>query len=363
MTTAHLPPSDRPLVSVIIPHWRGWDILRRCLESLKLISYRQTDILLVDNGCDDGSVDKARQQFPNLRVISAVRNLGFAGGCNLGLREARGELVLLLNDDAAVTADFLEPLVAAMVGDRRIAACQPKILSIVEQQRFDYAGAAGGLMDALGFPFCRGRIFLTLEEDHAQYDQSQEIFWASGACCLLRMSAVRDVGFLDEGFFAHMEEIDLQWRMHLAGYHVAAVPTSVVLHQAGSSLSGDAPHKLYLNHRNGLIMVLKNYSVSRLSWIVPARILLDLLAFVFRLLRLEVAGAFSIFKSLGFVAVHMPSILTRRGESQAARRVPDREVMLAIYPRSIVWDYFVLGRKKFSDLHRNAGSASGHAGI
>ncbi len=344
------PATSWPLVSIIIPHWRGQKILQRALSSLQRISYRPLEILLIDNGCDDGSIAEAQHKFPGVRVIVAERNLGFAGGCNLGLHLAAGKYALLFNDDAEATPDFLEPLVEIMENDPQVAACQPKIRSLEFPEKFDYAGANGGFLDIFGFPFCRGRIFMTLEDDRGQYDDRCDLFWASGACCLLRLSALQQVGLLDVNFFAHMEEIDLDWRLHLAGYRVVSAPESEVRHHAGSTLHPDKPYKIYLNHRNSLIMMMKNYSARNLLWVLPGRLLLDTVAFWYRVFHGDFRRALAIVRAGLHVVRHWRSIISRRRENQKHRRVSDRDLMQRIYRRSIVWDYFIAGRKFFSML-------------
>jgi hypothetical protein len=266
------------------------------------------------------------------------------------LRTANGKYALLFNDDAEATPDFLAPLVEAMESDPQVAACQPKIRSLEFPEKFDYAGANGGFLDVFGFPFCRGRIFMALEDDRGQYDETCDIFWASGACCLLRLSALQQTGLLDVDFFAHMEEIDLDWRLHLAGYRIVSVPAAVVRHQAGSTLHPDKPYKIYLNHRNSLIMMMKNYAAATLLWVLPGRLLLDAVAFVYRLLHLDFRRALAIVRAGIHVLLHWRSIQARRQWSQKRRRVSDREIMQCIYRRSIVWDYFIAGRKFFSML-------------
>jgi GT2 family glycosyltransferase len=344
------PTTRWPLVSIIIPHWRGQKILQRSLASLRRLSYRPVEILLIDNGCDDGSIAAAQQEFPEVRVLATGKNLGFAGGGNWGLRHAAGQYALLFNDDAEATPNFLEPLVEVMESDPQVAACQPKIRSLEFPEKFDYAGANGGFLDVFGFPFCRGRIFMTLEDDHGQYDEACDLFWASGACCLLRQSALQQVGLLDVEFFAHMEEIDLNWRLHLARYRVVSVPSSVVRHQAGSTLHPDKPFKIYLNHRNSLIMMMKNYAARTLWWVLPGRLLLDAIAFWYRIFHFDFSRALAIVRASLHIARHGRSIYARRCASQKRRQVSDRELMQRIYRRSIVWDYFIAGRKFFSRL-------------
>lgn len=348
--SAFAPAPRWPLVSIIIPHWRGHKILQRALASLRRLSYKPVEILVIDNGCDDDSILAVRQEFPEVRVLATGKNLGFAGGGNWGLRHAAGKYALLFNDDAEATPNFLEPLVEIMESDPQVAACQPKIRSLEFPEKFDYAGANGGFLDMFGFPFCRGRIFMTLEDDRGQYDEVCDLFWASGACCLLRQSALQQVGLLDVEFFAHMEEIDLNWRLHLARYRVVSVPSSVIRHQAGSTLHPDNPFKIYLNHRNSLVMMLKNYAPRTLWWILPGRLLLDAVAFCYRIFHFDFGRALAIVRAVLHVARHGRSIYLRRRASQKHRQVSDRELMQRIYRRSIVWDYFVAGRKIFSRL-------------
>jgi hypothetical protein len=341
-------------VSIIIPHWRGKEILVRCLESLASAELTEAEIILVDNGSTDGSVDGAQDRFPGLRLLRSERNLGYAGGCNIGLKEASGRYALLLNDDALVTPGFLRPLIEAMETGSGIGACQPKILSIANPRQFDYAGASGGYMDVLGFPFCRGRIFDTVEPDNGQYDDAREIFWASGACCLLRMDALRRVGFFDEDFFAHMEEIDLQWRMRLAGYRIIVVPQSVVRHDAGSTLQQDTPRKVFLNHRNNLTMMAKNLTNRKLLVVVPLRMFFEVGAILLRLLSFQPGNAWAIVRAVASFLAGLPGVLKRKNVSAVPRVLSDHDVIGALYRRSVVIDYYLLRRRSFSRLPASA---------
>ncbi len=341
-----------PLVSIIIPHWRGAEILPRALHSLQEHTVIPHEIIVVDNGCDDGSIALAHERFARIKIIAAGKNLGFASGCNFGLRVARGKYAALFNNDAVATPLWLEPMVEAMENDARIAACQPKILSLLHTGYFDYAGAAGGLIDFLGYPFCRGRIFSTIEPDHGQYDQPAEIFWASGACCLLRSSVLAEIGLLDEAFFAHMEEIDLNWRMHLAGYRVMAVPQSRIYHQAGSTLHAASPHKTYLNHRNGLILLIKNYAPAPLGLVFPLRLVLDMIEALRLLVILRGRHAAMVLRALGEVLWRMPEFWRKRRNSRSMCRVSHATMRNKLYPRSLIWDYFIRRRTRCSDLPR-----------
>ena len=338
------------MVSIIIPHWRGKEILLRGLRALREHTSLPHEIILVNNGSDDGSIAAAQQHFAAVRVVAAGKNLGFAGGCNLGLRAAASKYVVLFNNDAVATPHWLEPLVAAMEDDARLAACQPKLLSFDRPEYFDYAGAGGGFIDALGYPFCRGRIFDTIEKDERQYEGAREVFWASGACCLLRASALAEVGLLDESFFAHMEEIDLNWRLHLAGYRVAAVPSSRVYHQAGSTLQAAAPRKTYLNHRNGLILLLKNYATAPLWFVFPMRLLLDLAEAARQFCGGRFRHAFMVVRAVVEVLLRLPRLLRQRRQVQRLRKISVAALRAKFYRRSIIWDYFVRGLKKFSEL-------------
>ncbi len=338
------------LVSIIIPHWRGEEILMRSLRSLHQHTSLPFEIVLVNNGCEDGSIEAAQKNFPGLRLVATGKNLGFAGGCNAGMRAAAGEYFALFNNDAVATAHWLEPLVAALASDPRIAACQPKILSIDRPEYFDYAGACGGFLDFLGYPFCRGRMFSTLEKDERQYEDAIEVFWASGACCLLRRSTLEDVGLLDEAFFAHMEEIDLNWRLQLAGYRVLAVPSARVYHQAGSTLQAASPRKTYLNYRNGLIMLLKNHATAPLLLVFPLRLLLDGIEALRQLVSLRGRHAVMIVRAIFEVLLRLPRTLAQRRQVQRLRKISANALRKKFYHRSIAWDYFILRKRRFSEL-------------
>ena len=342
--------TDFPLVSIIIPHWRGTGILLRCLENLRKTSYVSFEVLLINNGSDDDSIAMAKKHFEEVEVLAIGRNLGYAGACNVGLCKVSGKYAVLLNNDAVVTPDWLQALVEVMEGDEQIAACQPKIRSLNLPDVFDYAGAVGGYIDLLGYPFCRGRIFTTLEKDRGQYETQKDIFWASGACCMLRTSVVRKIGLLDGDFFAHMEEIDLNWRMHLAGYRIVAVPSSLVYHQAGSTLKPVSPHKTYLNHRNGLALLLKNYSINRLVWILPLRLLMDYLNLLREFSTLRWQHGYMILRAHLYLIQNLQEIIKKRQASQQIRQIPEIDMTKKFYSRSIVWDYFIRKRKHFSQL-------------
>ena len=340
----------KPLVSIIIPHHNGEALLRRCLQSIVNDPYEPREIIIVDNASSDSSIDAAAREFAGLRVLHPGKNLGYAGGCNFGMQQAKGDYFLLFNNDAVATPGWLPKLVAFAEAQADVAAVQPKIKSLSNKSSFDYAGAAGGEIDIFGYPFARGRIFFTIEEDRGQYDAPVDIFWASGACVLVRRAAIETTGMLDESFFAHMEEIDLSWRFWLAGYRVAYFPEVVIYHEAGSTLAQGSPRKVYFNHRNSLLMLLKNYTGKNLLWIMPVRLLLEGVACLFHLAMLRVASAAAIVRAWLALPKFAKSIRTQRKAIRAFRRHSDRDVMRRMFRNSIVIQYFLFGRKTYRSL-------------
>jgi len=337
--------------AVIIPHCNGWEILDNCLRSLKSSGDGGFAVYLVDNGSTDASPQRARQAHPWIEIIPAGSNLGFAAGCNLGIRSTQEEFVVLLNNDTEVTPGWLEELIRVMDSDSTIAAAQPKIRWLKNREMLDYAGGAGGLLDIYGYPFCRGRLFETLEPDLGQYDHSPaDIFWASGSASIFRRSALQQSGLLDEDFFMHMEEIDLCWRLHLLGYRVVAAPRACVFHLSGGSLPSGRYLKMYLNHRNSLLMLLKNYSLKTLCWIWPIRMALEMASLAKALASKNWAWARAIVAANCWIMEHPYKIIDRRRKAQRLRRLSDHEVMKMMYPGSIAWQYFVGGRTRASQL-------------
>jgi GT2 family glycosyltransferase len=234
--------------------------------------------------------------------------------------------------------------------DDQVAACQPKLLSIQRPTFFDYAGACGGLLDIFGYPFTRGRIFQHIEKDEGQYDGARQTFWATGACVMLRRSALQTTGLFDEDFFAHMEEIDLCWRLQIAGYRVQVAPSSVVRHQAGSTLRQHSPQKIYLNHRNSLVMLLKNYSLLSIAWILPLRLALEIVTVFAYGAWSDMRSAAAVARAFGGFLARIPATLKKRAAVQQVRRRSDRELRALLYRRSIVIDYFVLRRQTWAQL-------------
>jgi hypothetical protein len=278
MSTINATTNQKP-VAVIILNWNGAKLLRKFLPSVVANTSKEiADVIVADNGSTDDSLDLLRSEFTEVAVLPFPENLGFAGGYNRALRETGYQYTVLLNSDVETPAGWLEPLYDFMEKHSHAAACQPKILSYTDKSKFEYAGAAGGYIDRNGYPYCRGRLFDTVEVDNGQYDNATEVFWATGAALMVRTELYNRVGGLDERFFAHMEEIDLCWRLLLMGESLWCVPASKVYHLGGGSLPVDNPRKTYLNFRNNLLLLHKNLPVEDLGPALFRRRLLDTVA-------------------------------------------------------------------------------------
>lgn len=340
-----------PLVSVIIPHYNGEVILKDCLSSLFKSTKLALEVILVDNGSTDSSVSMVKRDFPEVKIIALSENHGFAGGCNIGIRESTAPYVLILNNDTIHQAGWLELLTEKIESRSTVAAVQPKLLSYQEREYFDYSGAAGGEVDIFCFPFARGRIFEHIEKDSGQYDNYPDrIFWASGTACLAKRRILVDAGLFDEEYFAHMEEIDLQWRMHLMGYETVAEPRSIIYHRSGYTLGAEAPLKKYLNHRNSLITFLSNYSLPVTSYLLLPRIALDIMALLFALFIFDFSRCLAIVKAYFFVIAHPKIITSKRKKVKAIRTVNDRKILSNMYKGSIALAYYLFRKKRYSDL-------------
>jgi len=343
--------SDSAFVSIVIPHYNGSVMLKKCLESLQKTTYPNFNIIIVDNASQDDSVKMVSENFPSMEIIKLDSNKGYAGGCNAGIvATENSDYVVLFNNDALVEPEWLTILVDVMESDDSIAACQPKILSIKNKGYFDYSGAAGGLMDKYAYPFARGRILATIEQDNGQYDDSATIFWASGTACILRVSALEKVGTLDEVFFAHMEEIDLCWRLRLSGYKITVAPKSIIYHQSGATLSAETFKKKYLNHRNSLIMMLKNYSILSLIKLFPLRIIIESMALGHSLITLDLNRFSGIIAAFLWLLTHPIYLISARKRSQSVRVIGDEEILNHLYDGSIALSYYIKGKKTVKEL-------------
>lgn len=329
-------------LSVVILNWNGRRHLERYLPSVVAHTEGDAEVVVADNGSTDDSLQWLRLNYPDVRVIRLDRNYGFAGGYNRALREVESEYVLLLNSDVEVTAGWWQPLVEVLDTESDVAAVAPKLLADMERTKFEYAGAAGGFIDYLGYPFCRGRILSNVEEDRGQYDNRRDIFWASGAAMCCRREVFESLGGFDEDFFAHMEEIDLQWRMQLAGWRIVVEPKSVVYHLGGGTLPASS-RKIFLNHRNNLAMLFKCASPMQRAVVAVVRPATDMLEAFVNLVTLHPQRALAIVRAWGeFIAWH--GALSRKRKAVVRTKKVDN-----IYRNSIVLRY-IFGGRKFNNM-------------
>ena len=330
-------------IAVVILNWNGKAFLERFLAAVVQFSSTRASVVVVDNDSSDDSVSYLKKHHPEVEVICNEENGGFAKGYNDGLRQVEADYYVLLNSDVEVSQGWLEPMLELMDHDSSVAACQPKILCWDAKDTFEYAGAAGGFMDAYGYPFCRGRIFDVLEKDAGQYDDACEIFWATGACLMVRASLYHEFDGLDEDFFAHMEEIDFCWRLKNAGHKLMVCPDSTVYHVGGGTLPKSSPHKTYLNFRNNLYLLVKNLPAERLWKVLVIRWFLDLLASFRFLLSGKLGEAYAVWKAqcrfLGSLSRFMKK---RRALVQAP--------VSGIYHGCLVLEHFLGGINTFSKL-------------
>ncbi|MFI3331370.1 MAG: glycosyltransferase family 2 protein [Rikenellaceae bacterium] len=325
-------------VKVVILNWNGASHLREFLPSVIATTPKKYEIIVVDNGSSDESLSVLENEFEGITIMRFSENYGYAGGYNKALMGLEGDYFLLLNSDVEPAVGYLDTLVDFITRDEKIAALAPKILSYRDKTKFEYAGASGGFIDSLGYPFCRGRIFKTLESDHGQYDTSREVFWASGACMLVRADFFKCSGGFDDKFFAHMEEIDLCWRAQKMGYKVMVCPQSLVYHLGGGSLSEDSPFKLKLNFRNNLAMMYKNLPRSKRAMVIFVRMILDGVSAMIYLMQ----GKKQYYKSV--VTAHRE--FKKMKPYLRLKRIEEKNKPTAIYHGSIILRYF-LGFKRF----------------
>ncbi len=331
-------------VAVIILNWNGEKLLREFLPSvLRNTNKALGRVIVVDNHSTDSSLEVLQKEFPTTECIVFDQNYGFAGGYNAAIKQIETEYVVLLNSDVEVAPGWLEPLVKQLDENSEVVAVQPKILSWKQKDCFEYAGACGGYIDRYGFPFCRGRLLSVTEKDKGQYEDETEIFWGSGAALCIRREAYLECGGLDEAFFAHMEEIDLCWRLRNAGHHLKVVPASVVYHLGGASLPMNHPRKLFLNYRNNLLMLYKNLPADKRRCVLRIRVFLDITAAVVFLLK----GQWSNVKAIRD-AYSAYRKLRKNYKLTCVSRVEDS----CIFPGSLVWNYFVRGVKSFEVLQK-----------
>lgn len=327
--------------AVVILNWNGKALLERFLPSVMAYS-EEAQVYVADNASTDDSIIFLEEHYPQIRIIRNQDNYGYAKGYNEALKGVNEPYWVLLNSDVEVTENWLKSPLELFESDSQIAAIQPKLLDYKNKSFFEYAGAAGGFIDKYGFPFCRGRIFSTLEKDNGQYNQIEDIFWASGACLFIRKSVFEQLGGFDEDFFAHQEEIDLCWRIQNQNLKIKYTPDSVVYHVGGATLKEGSPQKTFLNFRNSLYSLLKNHPKKDLFITFFIRLCLDGIAGVFFMLQGKPRHVWAIIKSHFVVYANLKKTLTKRKDSQK----PDY-----FYTKSIVFDYFIRGQKVFQ-MHK-----------
>lgn len=334
-------------ISVVILNWNGSAMLQRFLPSVIRYS-EEAEIIVADNGSTDHSIDILREKFPSVRILPFRENYGFAEGYNRAIQQIETPYVLLLNDDVEVTPHWLQPLLEFMNHHPEVAACQPKILSETQRELFEYAGACGGFIDHLGYPYCRGRIFNHVEKDRGQYDQVCPIFWATGAALLVRTDVYRKEGGLDKRFFAHMEEIDFCWRLRSRNYGIYCIPQSTVYHVGGGTLPKSHPRKTFLNFRNNLLMLYKNLPEERLNSTLLIRYFLDLVAALKMLLSGQVKESMAIVKALRTFFKIRHDFDRERKENLQKQQLKDIPEMRN---ESLLVAFYLKKKKKFEDWH------------
>ena len=334
-----------PKCAIVILNWNGRKFLQQFLPSVFLSTYSNFDVIVADNFSADDSIDFVEKNYPAVRIIRLAHNWGFAKGYNEALKQVKADYFVILNSDVEVTANWLEPLIELLENDPSIAACQPKILSWHDKKMFEYAGAAGGWIDKYGYPFCKGRVFEICEEDHGQYDQAEPIFWASGASLFIRSSVFDEMKGFDEYFFAHQEEIDLCWRIQLAGYKIYSCPSAIVYHVGGGTLQRGNSKKTFLNFRNNLVMLVKNLPLSKKIWILPIRFLLDTIT-AWRGLLTGEGGYFIAIIKAQFSFMNWLFFYQKNGRLPASRKGH----LYGWLKTSIIWQFFLKKKKSFFEI-------------
>ncbi|MET3126194.1 GT2 family glycosyltransferase [Arcicella rosea] len=332
-------------IAVVILNYNGQKHLADFLPSVIQYSSDAT-IYVADNASTDCSLELLKTAFPSVKIIELKENHGFAQGYNEALEFVEAEYYVLLNSDVEVTPNWIEPVIELMNNDKTIAACQPKIKAFHQKSHFEYAGAAGGFIDHLGYPFCRGRIFQEIEQDLKQYDDNHEVFWATGACMFVRAEVFHQVGGFDGDFFAHMEEIDLCWRIHHAGYKVYACGSSEVYHVGGGTLHKSNPYKTFLNFRNGLAMLYKNHPDKGFSLAIFTRLILDGVAGIKFLLFDSWEDCWAVARAHFDFYAHFLSWYKKR------KQIQRKDVISTVYRRNVVWQHFVDDVQTYNKLQK-----------
>ena len=340
-------------VAIVILNWNGADMMRKYLPSVIQCSHDEgVEVIVADNASTDDSISMLRANFPDIRIIELDQNYGFADGYNRSLRQVEAEYYLLLNSDVEIRQEgWLIPMIEYMDTHPNTASCQPKLLKLSKEltaPTFEYAGAAGGFIDKYGYPYCRGRVFATVEEDKGQYDDTISVMWTTGAAMMVRSSIYWEAGGLDARFFAHMEEIDLCWRMRIMGYDLVCVPQSTAYHLGGATLNQGNPRKTFLNFRNNLLMLYKNLPEQQLRSVIRKRKFLDFIA----ALQFFVKGDWDNMKAVRqahkeFTKL-IPDYVPIRQQIQESRKAT--YALPEVVNQSVLWQYYAKGNKTYSQL-------------
>lgn len=337
--------NNHPAIAIVLLNYNGKELLKQNLPFITRVTYVNKSIIVIDNCSNDGSVSFLKSDYPGIPVIELAANKGYAGGYNEGLRQVEAEYFILLNTDVEVSAGFIEPLLAMMIKIPEAGICQPKILSMENRHMFEYAGAAGGYIDKYGYTFARGRILDNAEEDKGQYDQDCEIFWASGACFMIRANLFRQLeGFYDY-YFMYAEEVDLCWRAQLTGQKVYFCASSVVYHKETADFAKQSSQRIYYVFRNNFIMLLRNLSPADKLWIIPARFFLNMSASLHFLSRGYFAKSFLVIKSI--FAAFAWALLSEKEPGQNKKTL---KKFTTVYKKSILTGYYFRNKKNFSEL-------------
>jgi len=333
-------------VAVLILNYNGEQHLKKFLPSL-IANSLGCEVIVGDNDSTDNSLELLENDFPEIRIIKLDKNYGYAGGYNKLIEQLDNEYIALVNSDIEATQGWITPLVSILDSNTNVAAVQPKIRSYNNREKFEYAGAGGGYMDQYGYPFCRGRVFDAVEEDEGQYNDTCDVFWASGACFVIRKSVFDEFHGFDDAFFAHMEEIDLCWQINNAGYRIKYCGESIVYHLGGGTLSYANPRKTYLNFRNGWMMLMKNLPDDRRAKLLFARWWLDIAGFFFFLIRFQFKNAYAVIEAHIYIWRNLGMIQLKRSESSSDDQ---KEVEIKPSEFSLAWQYYIKGKKRYSEL-------------
>jgi len=337
----------KDFVSVIILQYNNTDYLDRCLKSLKKTKYKHFEVIVVDNNSKDNSVEFMKKNYPDIKLVENEKNYGFAEGNNKGVKYTNGEYLFFLNNDVEVDPNWLGEIVKTMKNED-VAACQPKVLSLRDKKKFEYAGAGGGFIDKYGYGICRGRVYDIVEEDEGQYDDEIDVFWVCGVALCIKKDIFVKAGMFDKDFFVYGEEIDLAWRLHLLGYKLKYVPKSIIYH-LGRGTAGEKIRTWYWLHRNHAVLLFKNYSLLTLLRIMPIKILLEMMAFAAFLFK-DYKRSIGILLGWLWIVMHPFNIIKRHNKIQRMRNVSDKQVMKYMLNGSVAIGHFIKRKKFFPEF-------------